>query len=52
MQYARIASYYFAQIRKKLPLLRGAAHIRNIAPTEKAPKNGAKSGKYRRLKSP
>jgi hypothetical protein len=43
MQYATIASYYFAQIRKKLLLLRDAARFRNIAPTEKAPKNGAKS---------
>jgi hypothetical protein len=40
MQYATIASYYFAQIRKKLLLLRDAARFRNIAPTEKPRKTG------------
>jgi hypothetical protein len=40
MQYARIASYYFAQVRKKLPLLRSAARARNIVPKEKTPKMG------------
>jgi hypothetical protein len=42
MQYARIASYYFAQVRKKLPLLREAARARNIVPKEKIRKNGNK----------
>jgi hypothetical protein len=49
MQYSRIASYYFAQVRKKLLLLRCAARARNNVPREKSPKNGAKLAKYGRV---
>jgi hypothetical protein len=46
MQYARVASYYFAQIRKKQPLLRGGVRVRNIVQKKKPPENKAKLGKY------